>query len=68
MTDHNQIADLLLSGIAIQVGTYDSVRSTEPSVYFKTEENAEQVYIKVAEAKLLIAALETAVDYIVKGD
>lgn len=66
--DHNDIAKLTLSGTDIRVGTYDSSRSTEPSVYIQTEDDPEPVYIKVAEARVLRAALGAAIDYITKGE
>jgi len=66
--DHTTIAKLVLSGAELDVGEYDSDRSSEPSVFIQTEDNAEPIYIKVAEAQLLAAALKAAIDHISRGD
>jgi hypothetical protein len=57
---HNQVAAMNLSGTAVLVGEYECKESA--SVYFKTEENAEPIYMSVTEADLFIAALQAAKD------
>lgn len=59
---HHQIAELELSGEPIKVGVYS--HDTGESIYFKTEEHAEPIYISIAEANLFIAALRAAKDRI----
>lgn len=56
------IANLTLSGEDIQVGIYSHDQGD--SVWFKTEENAEPIYLRVTETSLLIAALQVAQDRI----
>lgn len=66
--DHATVAALTLSGTKIDVGEYDSRASEKVSIWLQTEADPEPVYIKVAEARLLVAALEAAIDHITKGD
>ena len=66
--DHSAVARTTVSGTDIDIGTYDSRSSSAPSVWVQTEDNPEPIYMKTAEAKLLIAALTAAVDYIEQGD
>lgn len=65
---HSCIARLTLSGTDVNVGSHDSGTASPPSVWFQTEDNPEIVYIKVAEAKLLIASLAAAISDIEEGD
>lgn len=62
---HSQIAAMNLSGSVVLVGSYSHDQGD--SLYFKTEENVEPVYMSTAEAELLIAALQAAVAQ-AKGD
>lgn len=55
----DQIALLMLSGTEVKVGV--SHHKTGDSIWIQTDENPEPVYMRVAEAKLFIAALEAAV-------
>ena len=59
---HTIIANMTLSGSPVLVGVYS--HSTGESVYFKTEDNPEPIYVSVTEASLLIAALQVAQDRI----
>lgn len=63
MTDtHTVVASLNLSGEDVLVGVYS--HSTGESIYFKTRENAEPIYLSVAEAFMFGAALQVAQDKI----
>lgn len=66
--DHIAVARTTVSGTDIDIGTYDSRSSSTPSVWLQTEDNPEPIYMKAAEAKLIIAALIAAVDYIEEGE
>jgi hypothetical protein len=61
MSELNQIADLTLSGEEIQVGTMKEIGETA-SVWIKTRENSEPIYMSVVEAGLLTAALLAATE------
>lgn len=67
LKNHDCIADMNLSGTRIRVGTYDSERSSKPSVWIQTDENPEPIYMKTSEAGVLISALMAATDLIEEG-
>lgn len=63
--DHEQIATVKLSGEPVLVGVYSHTQGS--SVYFKTDDNAEPIYMSTAETKMLISCLKVAVSRL-EGD
>lgn len=57
---HRQVAALQLSGSTILVGQYNHAEGD--SVYIKTDESYENIYMSRKEAKLFMAALDVAID------
>lgn len=55
-------AQMRLSGTEVAVGTCGRENPADASVWLYTDEQAEPVFMAAAEAKLLIAALEAALD------
>ena len=53
------VATLALSGSIVHIGSYNHHQGS--SVWFKTEENPEPIYLKTVEARLLIAAFKAAI-------
>lgn len=59
---HTVVANMTLSGSPVLVGVYS--HAAGESIYFKTEDNEEPIYLSVAEAFLFGAALQVAQDRI----
>ena len=56
-----KVATLRLSGSKIKVGFLSEDNPANDSVWFKTDEQPEPIYMSFQEAKLLICALQTAI-------
>lgn len=59
------VATLVLSGETYEIGNF--VSNSESTITLKNQIDSEESYMTVAEAKLMVAALETAIDRIEDG-
>lgn len=59
------VATLTLSGETHEIGNF--VSDSESTITLKTLDDSEESFMTVAEAKLMVAALETAIDRIEDG-
>lgn len=59
---HTVVAQMDLSGETVLVGVYS--HNAGESVYFKTEDNPEPIYISTSETFLFTAALQAAMERI----
>lgn len=59
--EHTLAAAMQLSGTCVLVGSLQEENPNSDAVFLQTDENLEPMYLNKAEARLLIAALETAI-------
>lgn len=61
LIEYPALSTMNLSGEEVKVGTADSAQDPY-CIWFKTTENAEEVFMSTTEARLLIAALNHAIE------